>query len=84
MTPLPGGVAVDPAVSVTDSNGVLDANGLGITPVAAKVPPTPRPRTLTTVNPVSPMKTGLFLIKPFHLAAALSESLVLMSLFPMR
>jgi hypothetical protein len=41
---------------------VAGTNGLEITPVAASVPPTPRPNTLTTVIEVRTINAGLFFI----------------------
>jgi hypothetical protein len=50
----------DEEVNVSSPSGSWLEKGFGITPVAASVPPTPRPNTLTTVNEVRTMNAGLF------------------------
>jgi len=50
--------------------------------VAASVPPTPRPKTLTTVNDVKTIKAGLFFMNKPQNALALDNKVVATCDFP--
>ena len=56
--------------------------GFAITPVAASVPPTPRPNTLKDVNDVRTMNAGLFFINQPQNDLALDSQLLTAADFP--